>query len=253
VTTIAIGNQKGGVGKTTTTWVLGQALADCGRTVLLVDVDPQASLTMAAGVDAAGESMAEVLGGASPGKATLQEIVVKLADGLYLAPNDIALANQELGLVQRTGREFILAEALSGTKADYILIDCPPSLGLLTVNALVAADQVLVPTQPEYLALRGLALFWQTLTKVRGSKRLNPSLEVLGVLVTFYDPRLLHADEVIEAMERQGLPVLPMRIRRSVRFAESALAHETILDYDSRNPSVTAYRELAKVVENGAA
>jgi len=246
---LSIANQKGGVGKTTTCWVLGAALAQRGRTVLLVDVDPQSSLTIAAGVEAEGKSMAQVLGGARAGTLSLQDVTIKLDDGLYLAPSDIELANRELGLVQRTARETILAEALASVNADYILIDCPPSLGVLTLNALVASDQVLIPTQCEYLALRGLALFYRTLQQIQTNGRLNPRLEVLGILPTFYDSRLLHADEVIQAMEAQGLPVLPVRIRRSVRFAESALAHATILDYDPRNPSVEAYRELAGMVD----
>lgn len=250
-TILAVGNQKGGVGKTTTTWVLGKALADRGRSVLLVDIDPQSSLTIAAGIDAQGQSMADVLGGASSGTVNLQDIVIKLSEDLYLAPCDIELANKELGLIQRTAREAILTQALDGVKADYVLIDCPPSLGILTLNALVAADHVLIPMQCEYLALRGLALFYRTLHKVQENQRLNPGLEVFGILPTFYDSRLLHGDEVIEALEKRELPVLPVRVRRSVRFAESALAHETILDYDPRNPSVEAYRELAKLVEDG--
>jgi len=250
-TTLAVGNQKGGVGKTTTTWVLGQALANLGRTVLLIDLDPQSSLTIAVGVEAEGRSMAQVLGGASPGDLKLQEIVVKLGDNFYLAPNDIELANRELGLIQRTAREAILSNALTSVRADYVLIDCPPSLGILTLNALVASDQVLIPIQCEYLALRGLALFYRTLKQVQSNDRLNPDLEVFGILPTFYDSRLLHGDEVITAMERQNLPLLPVRIRRSVRFAESALAHKTIFDYDPRNPSVGEYRKLARLIENG--
>ncbi len=251
MTILAIGNQKGGVGKTTTTWVLGQALADRGQTVLIIDLDPQSSLTIAAGVNAEGSSLAQVLGGARPGTMSLQEIIVKLSDGLFLAPNDIELANKELGLIQRPARESLLSDALTGVKADYVLIDCPPSLGILTLNALVASDFVLIPTQCEYLALRGLALFYKTLHKVQDNKRLNPDLEVFGVLPTFYDSRLLYADEVIAAMEERNLPVLPVRVRRSVRFAESALAHKTILEYDPKNPSVEAYRELARLVDNG--
>jgi len=247
MTTFAISNQKGGVGKSTSTWVLGAALAERSRSVLLVDLDPQASLSIACGVSAEDRSIAEVIGGTRPGKLALREIVVKLGDGLYLAPSDIALSSSELGLVERMGRENVLKKVLNGTKFDYILIDCPPSLGILTVNALVAADRVLIPAQPEYLALRGIALFYETLRKVKDA--LNPDVRVLGILVTFYDSRLNHAKDVIEAMEKHNLPVLPIRVRRSVRFAESSVKHESILTYDERNPSVREYRKLAELID----
>jgi chromosome partitioning protein len=245
--TIAVANQKGGVGKTTTAWVLAAALAERDRKVLLVDMDPQASLSIACGVNAEGKSMAEVIGGSGPGKLALRDIVAKLDEGLYLAPSDIALSSSELGLVSRMGRENVLKKVLRSAKFDYVLIDCPPSLGILTVNALVAADRVLIPAQPEYLALRGIALFYETLNKVQ--EELNPDLRVLGILVTFYDNRLLHGKEVIDTMEKRKLPVLPMRVRQSVRFAESAVAHETILTYDKRNPSVGEYRDLAELID----
>lgn len=248
--TIAIANQKGGIGKTTTTWTLGAALAERGRRVLLVDLDPQASLTMAAGVDSEGESLAEVLGAANAGTADLRDIVRPLGDGLFLAPSDIALSRSELGLVSRMGRENVVKRALSDVTSDYILIDCPPSLGILTINGLVAADSVLIPTAPEYLALRGLALMFETLRQVRGE--LNPTLDVLGILITFFDTRLLHAQEVLDAMDAQGLPVLPMMIRRTVRLAESAVAHETLLRYDPSNPSVEAYRQLAERIDSAS-
>ena len=131
--------------------------------------------------------------------------------------------------------------------ADWILIDCPPSLGILTVNALIAAQSVLIPTTAEYLALRGLAAFLGTLGAIRGE--LNPGLTVAGVLVTFFDGRLLHTQEVIDAMAAQGLPVLPMQIRRSVRLAEAALAHTPIMAYDPSNPAADAYRQLAERID----
>jgi chromosome partitioning protein len=243
VQTIAVANQKGGVGKTTTTWTLGRALADRGRRVLLVDLDPQAGLTIAAGLEPEARSIAQVL----DGELELAAIVHALGDGLQLAPSDIALSKAEVGLISRLGRENVLRRALTGTEADYCLIDCPPSLGILTVNGLVAADLVLIPMAPEYLALRGLALMYDILGQVQ--RELNPGLAVAGVLVTFYDTRLLHAAEVIEAMEAQGLPVLPMRVRRTVRLAESAVAHETILSYDPENPSAEAYRQLAERID----
>ena len=240
---IAVANQKGGVGKTTTTHNLGAALAERGRHVLLVDLDPQASLSIAAGVAAEGRSMAEVLAGTL----SLQDIVTDLGGGLFLAPSDIALSAIELQLIGRLGRENVLRRALADVAARYVLIDCPPSLGILTVNGLVAAEAVLVPTTAEYLSLRGLAHFYSTLAQVR--QELNPGLTVLGILVTFFDGRLLHTQEVLDAMTAQGLPVLPMQVRRSVRLAESAVAHEPIATYDPTNPATEAYRQLAQEID----
>ncbi len=241
--TIAIANQKGGVGKTTTAHNLGAALAERGHRVLLVDLDPQGSLTIAAGVAAEGRSMAEVMAGALP----LRDIVTDLGGGLWLAPSDIALSEAELALISKIGRENVLRRALADVGADYVLIDCPPSLGILTVNALTAARGIVIPTTAEYLALRGLGAFLGTVGAIR--QELNPGLTVLGVLVTFYDGRLLHAQEVIAAMEAQGLPVLSMQIRRSVRLAEAALAHAPIMTYDPSNPAAEAYRALAQELD----
>ena len=245
--TIAIANQKGGVGKTTTTLTLGAALVERGRTVLLVDLDPQSSLTIALGLDAEGSSMHQVLGSASPGDKTIRDIVHQIAPLFYLAPSDISLSRSEAGLMLRLGRESVLKNALAGVRFDYVLIDCLPSLGILTINALIAANEVIVPTACEYLALRGIALFYQTLREVRA---INPSLDVLGILPTMYDGRLVHARDVLRAMKDKGLPVFDVEIGRTVRFAESTLSGESLLDYAQNHPGAQAYRRLAEIIDD---
>jgi chromosome partitioning protein len=243
---IAIANQKGGVGKTTTTLTLGAALVERGRSVLLVDLDPQGSLTIALGVDAQGNSLYEVLGAATGGAKTIRDIVHQIAPRFFIAPSDISLSRSESGLMLRLGRESVLKRALDGCLFDYVLIDCLPSLGILTINALVAADKVLIPTSCEYLALRGIALFYHTLHEVQA---INPSVQVLGILPTFYDSRLLHSRQVLQAMTDRGLPVLNIQVGRSVRFPESSLAGESILTYARDHPSADAYRRLAEIID----
>jgi chromosome partitioning protein len=243
---ISIANQKGGVGKTTTTLSLGAALVERGRSVLLIDLDPQSSLTIACGVEGEGRSMHEVLGSTVPGSKRLRDIVLQIGPGFYLAPSDIALSRSEAGLMLRMGRESVLKKALEETHFDVVLIDCLPSLGILTINALVASDRVIIPTICEYLALRGIGLFYQTLREV---KSINPTLEVMGILPTFFDSRLVHAREVLEAMKNKGLPVFDVIVGRSIRFAEAALAGESILSYESSNPGAAAYRKLAELLD----
>ena len=248
--TVAIANQKGGTGKSATTHALGAVLAsEHQRRVLMVDIDPQSSLTEAcASSDTSGSSLAEVLGGATPGKLNLRKIILELSENLYLAPADLALAATELGLVSRMGRENVLKKALSTVENDFdiALIDCPPSLSLLTVNALTAADGVLIPTQPQAVDLRGLRLFLDTLDNIR--QELNPELETLGILPTFFDRRLTHHKEAIAAMERAGLPLMGVKIGRSVRVAEAAAEGQTVVTYEPQNPQALAYRELAEEI-----
>jgi chromosome partitioning protein len=248
--TLAIANHKGGVGKTATTQTLGAVLAgECARRVLLVDADPQASLTAACGVNGIeGHSLAEVMGAVQPGSLTLSQVLQELSPGLFLAPGDIALAVTELGLVTRMGRETVMKRALASVaeRFDVALIDCPPGLGSLTINALAAADAVLIPTQPQGADLRALRLFLDTVDRIH---ELNPGLQILGILPTFVDKRLTHHSNAIAAMQRAGLPVLPVTIGRSVRVAEAAAAGQDITHYAPDNPQADAYRQLAKVVE----
>ncbi len=246
---LAIANQKGGVGKTTTTATLGALLAAAGQRVLMLDMDPQASLTRACGVeDPQGRGLADVLGITDDGELEVKQIVVKQRPGLDLAPSSIALASTEIGLTVRMNREQVLKRALAGVDGyDVALVDCGPSLGLLVVNALAAADAVLVPTQPEQMAVYGLSLFMETAAKVR--RAMNPGLEVLGVVATMYDGRLNHHKAALEAMRGAGLPLLPVTIGRSVRVAEAVSEGSTIGDFDAANPRAGEYAALASEVE----
>ena len=247
--TIAISNHKGGTGKTALTHSLGYVLAsDHGQRVLMIDADPQASLTGACGMAGAAYSLADVLGGTQHGKLELKDIIKQVDNNLDLAPADIALAPSELGLVTRLNRETILARALAKVSKNYdvCLIDCPPSLSLLTVNAIAAADAVLIPTQPSGVDLRGLALFMSTLEAIQGD--LSPDLELIGIVVTFYDGRLNTHQAAMEAMKAAARPVLEPTIGRSVRVAEAAADGETVLTFEPRNPRADEYRQLSEII-----
>ncbi|HUN22632.1 MAG TPA: ParA family protein [Anaerolineales bacterium] len=247
---IAVANHKGGVGKTATTHALGAVLAQKGHRVLLVDVDPQSSLTNSCGIsEAPGTSLAEVFGGATPGTLELRDIIREIEPNLFIAPSDISLAMSELGLSSRMGRENVLKRAMLKVRneIDIALIDCPPSLGLLTANAMVVADAVLVPTQPQASDLRGLNLFFQTIERVQDE--LNPNLAVIGVLVTMFDRRLLHHKEAVEAIHKAGLHVLPTIVGRSVRVADAAAHGTSIIKFAPDHQPAQAYLKLGEIVE----
>jgi len=216
---LAIANQKGGTGKTTTALNLGANLASQGRRVLLVDLDPQSSLTLAT-VGECDKTLADVLGGAQPGNLTMSAIIHHLAPGLDLAPGDLALSTSEMTMAARLGRENVLKKALASvTGYDLVILDCSPSLGLLTVNALTAANAVIAPTLPSALDLRGLRLFLASLEAV--TQELNPGLQLLGVVICQYDARLNLHQAALADLEAAGLPILAI-IGRSVAAAQSA-------------------------------
>lgn len=242
---LSIANHKGGVGKTATCHALGDALSAEGLRVLMVDCDPQGSLTSAAGLkDCAGRSLAEVL---QPGGLALSDIILQLQNGLYIAPADIALAGVELALTARLGRENVLKKALAKINGyDLAILDCPPSLGLLTLNALVAAGLLLIPTQPMASDLRGVNLFLQTIDQVK--EELNPRLETLGILLTFYDGRLNFHKAAVEAIQAAGLDLLPVYVGRSVRIGEAAAAGQSVVTYDPTNPQSENYIRLAEAI-----
>jgi chromosome partitioning protein len=246
---IAFANQKGGVAKTTTTLNLAVAFKEHGLRVLAVDLDPQGNLTMSQGLnpDEIERSMFDVLVHRLP----IQEVIHP--SEVDLAVSSIDLAGAELALSGLIGRERALEKALAPVRGDYdyVLIDTPPSLGLLTINALVAADGVIVPVQCEYLSLRGLVQLQATLEMIR--ENLNPCVDIVGILPTMFDRRTLHAREAIEILrENFGDLVFNTRIRKTIRYAEAPVKGQSILQYDPRSEAAEMYRDLAKEVLNGA-
>jgi chromosome partitioning protein len=246
---IVFANQKGGVAKTTTTLNLAVAFKEQGFRVLVIDLDPQGNLTMSQGMnpDSIERSMFDVLVHRLP----ISEIIHPAE--IDVAVSSIDLAGAELALSSMIGRERALEKSLLEVrdKYDFIMIDTPPSLGLLTINAFVAATGVIVPVQCEYLSLRGLVQLENTLAMVR--ENLNPDVKIEGILPTMFDRRTLHSREAVEILEENfGDLVFKTRIRKTVRYAEAPVKGSSVLKYDPSGTAAEAYRELAKEVLDGA-
>jgi chromosome partitioning protein len=246
--TIAVANQKGGVAKTTTVAALGAALGERGQRVLAVDLDPQGCLTFSLGFDP--DNLQPTIHDVFVGRCGVDTTILPVEEEAFdLVPANIDLAGAETYLLTRTGREYALRSALEEVleRYDVIVLDCPPSLGVLTINALTASDEVLIPLQCETLSHRGVG---QLLTTIEDVRRLtNRGLSVTGILPTMFDARTSHAKEVLADIgERYRLPVLDPPVRRSVRFAEAPRDGRTILRFSPSHPGADAYRAIARAL-----
>lgn len=251
---VAVANQKGGVGKTTTCTNLAVALGERDFDVLLIDLDPQSSLSISFGLEVhkLKETIYDVLLETRSGIALKDVIVQTKYPRVKIAPSNIDLSKAEPELMSEMNRERALSAVLEtvGAEFDYIIIDCPPSLGLLTTNALAAADKVIIPTQSDYLAIRGASLLLNTIDKVK--RKLNPSLDIAGILITMHDGRTLHSKEIVEEIRSTfGDKVFTSVIGQSVRVKEAPVSGEALLTYDPRSAISDAYRNFALEVVNG--
>jgi chromosome partitioning protein len=246
-TVIAVANQKGGVAKTTTVHTLAEALTDRGRSVLMIDLDPQACLTYA--TDTNPDGLEETIHDVFLGRVEVDDVLIE-REGPDLLPSSIDLAGSEVHLLTKTGREFVLKRALADIKENYdvVLIDCGPSLGILTVNALTAADTVLIPFQAETLSDRGVGQLLETINDVRHYT--NENLSVLGGVATMFDSRTnLSKRVLVDVQETHGLTIIDPPIPRSVRVAEAPGEGVSVLQHARRSRSAEAYRDLAVNIE----